>query len=160
MISNYVDLFFKSANETLVTDIILIIMIEVFLLALWWKFRRKRVDFTQEAPIFLTSLGMLGTFAGLAIGLQHFNTESIGDSIAFLLKGLKTGFSTSFVGLFLSLLYKAICIFIFKLNEKNKYLMGIPNLRSIKKADSVKEEDRSEVKFENSYKNKSKFNSA
>lgn len=47
----------------------------------------------------MTGLGILGTFIGIFLGLWHFDTAAIQESIPPLLEGLKTAFITSIVGL-------------------------------------------------------------
>lgn len=59
-------------------------------------------------PGIMTGLGILGTFLGLSIGLQHFNTGSaseISDSIAPLMNGIKVAFHTSIYGMVFSLVF-------------------------------------------------------
>ena len=51
------------------------------------------------APSILTSIGIFGTFLGVALGLNEFNTTSIEESVPQLLEGLKTAFWTSIAGL-------------------------------------------------------------
>ncbi len=51
----------------------------------------------------IVSLGVLGTFIGIAIGLYHFDVTNIKDSMPHLLNGLKTAFITSGVGIFFSI---------------------------------------------------------
>ena len=56
----------------------------------------------------MTGLGILGTFVGLAIGLQSFRTdtaEAMTSSIAPLIEGIKVAFYTSIFGVLLSLVY-------------------------------------------------------
>ena len=58
----------------------------------------------------MTGLGILGTFIGLSVGLQHFSTgstEEISNSIAPLMDGIKVAFHTSIYGMILSLLFNA-----------------------------------------------------
>ncbi|MBD3807873.1 MAG: MotA/TolQ/ExbB proton channel family protein [Epsilonproteobacteria bacterium] len=52
----------------------------------------------------IVSLGILGTFVGIAIGLYHFDVSNIKESMPQLLEGLKTAFVTSGVGIFFSIL--------------------------------------------------------
>jgi len=68
------------------------------------------------------SLGILGTFTGIFIGLLNFNVTDIQGSVPQLLSGLKTAFATSIAGLFTSLLVKAENWDIYKLrvNEKGE----------------------------------------
>ena len=50
----------------------------------------------------IVSLGVLGTFVGIFIGLQAFNPDDIVNSVNDILVGLKTAFFTSIVGMSLS----------------------------------------------------------
>ncbi|MBD3842168.1 MAG: hypothetical protein IE909_09830 [Campylobacterales bacterium] len=52
----------------------------------------------------IVSLGVLGTFIGIAIGLYHFDVTDIKSSMPQLLEGLKTAFITSGVGIFFSII--------------------------------------------------------
>lgn len=58
------------------------------------------------APAILTSLGIVGTFLGITLGLSHFNMSGESTvllaSAAELLSGMKTAFYTSLAGLGLS----------------------------------------------------------
>lgn len=90
------------------TDIFFFIIFAVFISSLILKFSKKKESFTRYTPALLTSLGILGTFAGIVIGLLGFDVENIDDSIGKLLGGLQTAFLTSLWGIFLSILYKSI----------------------------------------------------
>ena len=54
-------------------------------------------------PSNFTTLGVFGTFLGIVIGLQDFNTTDIQGSIPQLLDGLKTAFWTSIYGILASI---------------------------------------------------------
>ena len=59
----------------------------------------------------LTGLGILGTFIGLTLGLQQFNTGSadqITRSISPLIQGIKVAFHTSIYGMVFSLIFSFI----------------------------------------------------
>lgn len=59
----------------------------------------------------MTGLGILGTFIGLTIGLQQFNTgtaDEITRSIAPLIQGIKVAFHTSIYGMVFSLIFSFI----------------------------------------------------
>ena len=59
-------------------------------------------------PGVMTGLGILGTFIGLSLGLENFNTGSateISESIAPLMNGIKVAFHTSIYGMILSLFF-------------------------------------------------------
>ena len=64
-----------------------------------------------QVPGALTGLGILGTFVGLSLGLQHFATEStvaITESIAPLMGGIKVAFYTSIYGMVFSLVFNYV----------------------------------------------------
>ena len=52
----------------------------------------------------IVSLGVLGTFLGIAIGLYYFDVPDIKTSFPILLGGLKTAFITSGFGIFFSII--------------------------------------------------------
>ena len=56
----------------------------------------------------MTGLGILGTFIGLSLGLQHFSTGTtaeVTNSIAPLMDGIKVAFHTSIYGMVFSLVF-------------------------------------------------------
>lgn len=57
-------------------------------------------------PSLFTTLGLLGTFVGIAIGLSRFSTEpdEIRSSITTLIGGLKGALGTSIIGIILSII--------------------------------------------------------
>lgn len=67
---------------------------------------RKRL--IELIPDVLTSLGILGTFIGLVVGLKNFepsNYEAMTSSVSSLVDGIKVAFLTSIYGLSLSLVF-------------------------------------------------------
>ncbi|WP_051656468.1 MotA/TolQ/ExbB proton channel family protein [Butyrivibrio sp. AE3004] len=75
---------------------------------------RELIDVTIKKNLFnlvpgtMTGLGILGTFLGLSLGLQEFNTGSaaeISESIAPLMDGIKVAFHTSIYGMVFSLVF-------------------------------------------------------
>lgn len=91
------------------SDIVTIIFIAVTVvgtIVLWMK--RKGSSMTAN---FSSTLGVLGTFVGIFIGLMDFNVQDIQGSVPELLGGLKTAFITSIVGM--------VCSMIVKLYYKN-----------------------------------------
>ena len=52
----------------------------------------------------IVSLGVLGTFLGIAFGLFNFDATNVKESMPYLLNGLKTAFITSGVGIFFSII--------------------------------------------------------
>ena len=73
---------------------------------------------TNTAASILTIVGVLGTFIGIYIGLQNFDTDNLQNSIKDLLDGLKLAFGTSIVGIASALLLKGIISPIFQTFEK------------------------------------------
>lgn len=57
------------------------------------------INFSSSVPQFLISLGILGTFYGIFLGLIEFNVTKINESILSLIDGLKLAFITSIVGI-------------------------------------------------------------
>lgn len=59
----------------------------------------------DSIPSIFTTLGILGTFLGIFVGLQKFDVQNINDSIPILLDGMKTAFLTSILGIVLSIIF-------------------------------------------------------
>ena len=64
----------------------------------------------------IVSIGVLGTFIGIMLGLWDFDTKNIDDSVPKLLEGLKLAFATSIAGMVISIGLTSI--------QKNKILGG------------------------------------
>lgn len=62
----------------------------------------------DSIPGVFTSLGVLGTFSGILIGLLGFDTNEIDKSIQILLRGMQTAFITSVAGIVSSLVFSRI----------------------------------------------------
>jgi methyl-accepting chemotaxis protein len=78
------------------------IVIVIWIIVLFIKSIEKKSIRNYRNEI--VSLGVLGTFVGIAIGLFHFDVTQIKESMPILLEGLKTAFITSGVGIFLSII--------------------------------------------------------
>lgn len=63
--------------------------------------------FIEMIPSLISTLGVLGTFAGITMGLYYFDTGNLTASIPLLLSGLKTAFFTSLAGMVGSLFLSA-----------------------------------------------------
>jgi phage-related tail protein len=84
-----------------------------FALALYKLFRpsntsRAGARFVAMTPNGLVTLGVLGTFTGILIGLLDFNVTRIDDSVPQLLVGLKIAFTTSIVGIAAAILFRLL----------------------------------------------------
>ena len=69
----------------------------------------------------LVGLGLLGTFLGLTLGINNFDTSNannIQSSIHNLLDGMGTAFATSLVGMGLSIIYTII------VDDEYEYVRG------------------------------------
>lgn len=108
MFSSSLESLFRSMKPDVVTDIFVIVMVTSFLLAIFWRKKGSNESFVNYTPTLLTSLGILGTFLGIVLGLLEFNTGSIETSIVKLLDGLKVAFITSVIGILGSILFKFI----------------------------------------------------
>jgi DNA anti-recombination protein RmuC len=83
-------------------------LLAVFLATLWARWHGRTLGFVHYAPNLLTTMGILGTFVGIVIGLLAFDVSDIDASMGPLLNGLKTAFITSLVGIALAILFKSI----------------------------------------------------
>ena len=68
-------------------------------LTIYFQFFRYSSRTAESAPTILTSIGIFGTFLGVALGLNSFDTLHLQDSVPQLLAGLKTAFWSSIAGL-------------------------------------------------------------
>lgn len=86
---------FLAAFSPLTTVVILIIMA----LTLYFHGPVYSLRTVNAAPSILTSIGIFGTFLGVALGLMDFDTTDIEGSVPQLIEGLKTAFWSSIAGL-------------------------------------------------------------
>ena len=93
------------------SDISIIIIALIFILLVMGMGGKSNRSYKSE----MVSLGVLGTFIGIATGLWHFDVTDIGSSLPQLLSGLKIAFITSGVGI-----ASATFVSIFKPNMKHK----------------------------------------
>lgn len=80
-----------------------LVLIAIFALLFHATYTHSTAD---KAPAFLTTLGILGTFIGIAIGLMDFNTMDISKSVPTLIEGVKTAVWASAFGIFCALTIK------------------------------------------------------
>lgn len=66
----------------------------------------KRGKGVEIAPTMMTSIGILGTFIGIVMGLFAFDPSHVDESIRGLLGGLRTAFVTSVVGMGCTMYFK------------------------------------------------------
>ena len=86
-----------------------LILYTVYVLIKFYKeLNSKDFDAFQEhdEPSRIASLGVLGTFIGITIGLLGFDENNIDTSVPILLSGMQTAFITSITGMIGSILMK------------------------------------------------------
>ena len=93
-----------------VTASFVTIIIVMFMVSVALAKKGKGDRFVTNTPNLLASIGVLGTFTGIVIGLIDFDPTpiKIDDSISKLLEGLKTAFITSLVGMGGSIAFKIL----------------------------------------------------
>lgn len=92
-------------NTICIAFIITVFVIEL-VVVISLKSNHKIISYKRVVDYFpssLSTLGVLGTFIGIYLGLREFDPRNIQASIPVLLDGLKTAFSTSLWGMGLSL---------------------------------------------------------
>ncbi len=128
-------------SDSLTNPINLTIVLAIAILAI------IDVVFKKDLKSQIVSLGVLGTFIGIFMGLQDFNPANMKDSINTILIGLKTAFFTSIVGmgvaLFLSVLQRIFTVNLDDSTEQSKILLEISSkLDSLEKLDNADGNDR------------------
>ncbi|WP_439860869.1 hypothetical protein [Pseudomonas sp. MBLB4136] len=108
MIGSYIEGVLTSVSASSVTEIFIWLMLGIFAMAAIQGKSGRHGLFLEHAPAVLVSLGILGTFVGIVIGLLDFDAHDIKGSIEGLLDGLRTAFITSLVGMTLSIFLKAL----------------------------------------------------
>ncbi len=76
-------------------------------LAFFFTFIRFDRFAISHGPEILTTVGILGCFAGIATSLLHFDSTNVAESVPHLLEGVKTAFLASLSGVGGSLLIRA-----------------------------------------------------
>jgi DNA anti-recombination protein RmuC len=113
MFSALIESFFRNTSASSITELFLVIIVVVFIAASVLGALGRSKRFTDYAATLLTSIGILGTFAGIVIGLLAFDTANIDSSIPALLEGLKTAFITSVAGMLSAVLFSLLSAVIF-----------------------------------------------
>jgi len=101
-IGNYITL---EAQE--IAIYFLIIIAVILLVGLYYRLIKKETNkIIALLPNIEVTLGILGTFVGIYIGLLEFDVQDISKSIPALLEGLKTAFITSIAGISASIILR------------------------------------------------------
>lgn len=108
MLSSLIETSITGVGAAYLTDGFIVLILGVFVFACVWKRGNRQHAFTHYAPTLMTTLGILGTFTGIVVGLLHFDVENIDGSISALLAGMKTAFLTSLAGMAFGIVYKVL----------------------------------------------------
>lgn len=106
------------------------LMAVIAALTLFFHFYRYSIRSAEVAPSILTSIGIFGTFLGVALGLWSFDSTDIQGSVPKLMDGLKTAFWSSIAGLLgaLSLKTRAALTQAFRREAESTRLASIDDL--------------------------------
>ena len=92
-----------------------LVTIVTFIIAVAWMLSLAKKDHDSLAAdkhvdlkSVIVSIGVLGTFIGIAVGLWKFETTMIDESVPKLLEGLKLAFATSIAGMTISISLSSI----------------------------------------------------
>ena len=102
----------SSLVDVLIDPINLIFVIIIFILG-YLDYKTGK-DLKSQ----IVSIGVLGTFVGIFIGLQAFNPNDIINSVNEILVGLKTAFFTSIVGMSVSTILSIMQTFNPKIDDE------------------------------------------
>ncbi len=118
MISTLLENLLRTTQSAAVTEVFLWIILAVFLFSLVMGAKGRWKGLVAYTPNLLTSLGILGTFVGIVVGLMGFDPNDIDHSISLLLGGLKTAFITSLAGMGSSIFFKFLSTTPFLVSSK------------------------------------------
>ncbi|WP_349616550.1 MotA/TolQ/ExbB proton channel family protein [Azotobacter salinestris] len=113
MLANFVETTLTSLTSSNVTEVFIWLIGATLIFSFLEGRRGRHSSFLEYAPTLMTSLGILGTFVGIMIGLMGFDANDIDKSIPGLLDGLKTAFVTSIVGMLAAVVFNASDAFFF-----------------------------------------------
>ena len=108
MLNQILEDYLRRISASDVTEAFLWLLAACLLLAIALARRNTASRFTAYATTLLTSLGILGTFIGIVVGLLSFDPTQLDSSIGNLLEGLKTAFITSLAGMFAGIVFKVL----------------------------------------------------
>jgi len=106
--------FFSAMFANDISFLFCSLLFAIFFLALFLTRSKASFakEFTEHAQATLATIGVLGTFFGIYIGLLDFDVKDIDGSIPPLLDGLKLAFVTSILGMALGIIYRTLSGFI------------------------------------------------
>jgi len=95
---NFIEIIIKALESSVNIGIVGLILILAII----------DIKYKKDLKSSIVSLGVLGTFIGIFIGLQNFNPADMKNSIDGILLGLKTAFFTSIIGMGVALILTII----------------------------------------------------
>lgn len=92
-------------------EIIVTLLFVLLVGAIVYKFLKEK-KYSNESVLgnIASTIGVLGTFIGIAIGLWKFNPNNITESVPLLLAGMKIAFATSIAGMSAAIFMKYIAL--------------------------------------------------
>jgi gas vesicle protein len=103
----------ESSLAVFFISIILCLFIISGTLGLWARFGKSNFSSQLQglvyfAPTAMSTIGVIGTFVGIFIGLLDFDVSNIDASVPLLLAGLKIAFATSIAGMSAAIFFRLI----------------------------------------------------
>lgn len=123
-------------NAETVTLFFLTLMLALLFVSVVLRIRNSKAEFVEQAPGLITSLGILGTFTGIVLGLVNFNIDQIDQSIATLMAGLRTAFVTSILGIAIAISFRVFSLLLPRFGEPKQELVTINDLHEASLAQS------------------------
>ncbi|PKH04768.1 MotA/TolQ/ExbB proton channel family protein [Moritella sp. Urea-trap-13] len=108
MLASSVENILQVSTAETVAELVCYSILIAFATSIFFAKKNRFPAFVNYTPSLLTTIGIFGTFTGIAIGLLMFDHTNIDGSISELLAGLKTAFITSLFGIFTSILFKVL----------------------------------------------------
>ncbi len=106
--STVLESFLRGLAPSVVTEIFIWLVLVLLVFSGYSLWKGKYPTLTAHAPALLASLGILGTFVGIVVGLLDFDPARLDESIEGLLQGLKTAFVSSIAGISASLVFRGM----------------------------------------------------
>lgn len=92
-------------------DIAVTVLFSLLVIWIVYKFIKEK-QYSRESALgnISSTIGVLGTFVGISIGLWEFDPNNITESVPMLLTGMKIAFATSIVGMSGAIFMKYIAL--------------------------------------------------
>ena len=90
------------------TSVLLLVALVCMLYFAIKEHRNRQAGGHADYKALIVSIGVLGTFIGIFIGLWQFDTANITNSVPALLEGLKLAFATSILGMLISVVLASL----------------------------------------------------